>query len=92
MIKLRCWSERKQILERRTRRITQEIPGKRFDNTRRTGKSGDRCNEWRHQHSRRVEAGRDVRYYSNSGKKTGSDIRERQMQAEISGSGLATAG
>ncbi|GFW41453.1 hypothetical protein TNCV_465441 [Trichonephila clavipes] len=35
------------------KKITQEIPGKRLDNTRRTGKSGDRCNEWRHQHSRK---------------------------------------
>ncbi|GFV32494.1 uncharacterized protein TNCV_1677801 [Trichonephila clavipes] len=41
MIKLRRWSERKQIVERRTSRITQEIPGKRLHDTRRTGKSAN---------------------------------------------------
>ncbi|GFT10724.1 hypothetical protein TNCV_1944081 [Trichonephila clavipes] len=57
--------------------------------------SGCRCNEWRHQHSRRVEAAEtsvsSLTAAKNRQRYPGA-FQQRQMQAEISGSGPATAG
>ncbi|GFY69273.1 hypothetical protein TNIN_377721 [Trichonephila inaurata madagascariensis] len=67
-------------MKHRTSRITQEIPGKRLDDTRRTGKSGDRCNEWRHQHSRARQRHTLV---VQQRQKKGSDIRERSKNSRL---------